>query len=85
MKRKPLRLVERLKELASVRKQKPKNWFGKLPEDLQAEFSDAKRAWKDGAIGASGKQLAKDIVEMCAEAGVATCGVAGVRRWLYED
>lgn len=79
---KPLRLVERLKERAANRKPRPQNWFDRLPEQHQKEFSDAREAWRSGLICTSAAQLARDILEECKQAGIEVCGHQGVRAWL---
>lgn len=82
MTKKPLRLVERLKERAASRKPKPLGWFGRLPGDYQKEFSEARDAWRAGQISASCSQMARDIIDECSAAGIAVCGLQGVRNWL---
>jgi hypothetical protein len=82
MTKKPLRLVERLKERAASRKPKPLGWFGRLPIEYQKEFSDARAAWQAGEIRTSCLQLARELVEECRAAGIEVPGLQGLRNWL---
>lgn len=82
MSKKPLRLVERLRERAASRKPKPLGWFDRLPDDYKKEFAEAREAWRAGAISASCCQMARDIIEECHAAGIEVCGQQGVRNWL---
>lgn len=77
-------LLEAVAAASSVRR-KPKGWLERLTPEQHAELQEIKRAWKSGELQSSALSLSQAIHAECAERGIPTCGLPGIRKWLAED
>ena len=85
MSKKPPRLLDLVKAAVAARPKRPQNWFDRLSAESQEELLAIKSEWKQGLIESSAKELAADLIAMCGQLGIKTCGPDGMRAWLSKD
>lgn len=59
-------------------------WFDRLPEDVQKELNDVKKAIHEGKVYGPRRVFARAIVQTCKDRGIRVCGVQGVETWLRQ-
>lgn len=69
-----------------VADQKPgfKGWFYRLPVEAQASLAKVRDDYRSGKLVAQKKAIARAIMDVAAEQGWKTSGIAGVIAWLDE-
>jgi len=61
----------------------PRDFFGRLPPEAQAELLEVRRQFQAGAMAGTGaKALASVVVAACEERGWTTCSPTRMREWL---
>jgi type IV pilus biogenesis protein CpaD/CtpE len=69
-KAKPPKLLDLLqRELASPARPRFR-WFADLPADVQADFLEAKRLWRDGTYKVTANRMATNLVAAAKQMGI---------------